>query len=46
LIKKEASGKIYLHLSDFGIAKNIQDRERLASSIKKGTEEYLAPEIL
>ena len=35
---------MYLHLSDFGIAKNIKDTERLPSSMKKGTAEYLAPE--
>ena len=47
LVKKEENGKIYLHLSDFGIAKNIKDTERMASSVnsKKGTDEYLAPEV-
>jgi serine/threonine protein kinase len=45
LIKKEATGKIYLHLSDFGIAKNIKDTMRQPSSMKKGTAEYLAPEV-
>jgi NIMA (never in mitosis gene a)-related kinase len=46
-MKKEENGKIYLHLSDFGIAKNIKDTERLQSSAnsKKGTDEYLAPEV-
>ena len=46
-MKREANGYIYLHLSDFGIAKNIKDTERVASSISfvKGTNEYLAPEI-
>jgi serine/threonine protein kinase len=35
-----------LHLSDFGISKNIKDTERVASSLKnvKGTPKYLAPE--
>lgn len=47
LVKKEENGKIYLHLSDFGVAKNIKDMERVASSAnsKKGTDEYLAPEV-
>jgi serine/threonine protein kinase len=47
LMKREENGKLYLHLSDFGIAKNITDKERMTSSInyKKGTDEYLAPEI-
>ena len=46
-MKKEENGKMYLHLSDFGIAKNIKDTERLPSSAnsKKGTDEYLAPEV-
>ena len=46
-MKKEENGKIYLHLSDFGIAKNIKDKDRMASSAnnKKGTDEYLAPEV-
>lgn len=45
-MKKEENGKIYLHLSDFGMAKNISDKQRMTSSInKKGTDEYLAPEI-
>ena len=46
-MKKEANGNIYLHLSDFGIAKNIKDTERHSSSINsvKGTYEYLAPEV-
>ena len=26
LMKREANGKLYLHLSDFGIAKNITDK--------------------
>jgi serine/threonine protein kinase len=46
-MKKEANGKTYLHLSDFGVAKNITDKERISSAISnvKGTNEYLAPEI-
>jgi NIMA (never in mitosis gene a)-related kinase 1/4/5 len=47
LMKREANGKTYLHLSDFGVAKNISDKERLTSALSnvKGTNEYLAPEI-
>ena len=47
LIKTEKNGKIYLYLSDFGVAKNISDKDRLSSAISnvKGTNEYLAPEI-
>ena len=46
-MKREGNGKIYLHLSDFGVAKNISDKERMSSSTNnvKGTNEYLAPEI-
>jgi serine/threonine protein kinase len=45
-LKKEVNGKIYLHLSDFGISKNIRDKERQQSSTNnvKGTLEYLSPE--
>ena len=49
LIKTEQNGRIYLHLSDFGLTKNMKpDYTRLTSSIGaiKGTVEYLAPEIL
>jgi serine/threonine protein kinase len=45
----EVNGKIYLHLNDFGLAKNLNagnDRISSAASNIKGTEEYLAPEIL
>jgi serine/threonine protein kinase len=37
-----------LHLTDFGTAKNISDKERISSDIEpvKGTIDYLAPEIL
>ena len=47
LMKIDENGHIYLHLSDFGVAKNISDKERLTSAISnvKGTKEYLAPEI-
>ena len=46
-MKREENGKLYLHLSDFGVAKNISDKERLTSALSnvKGTNEYLAPEI-
>ena len=46
-MKREENGKKYLHLSDFGVAKNISDNERLTSTItnEKGTNEYLSPEI-
>ena len=40
---------MYLHLSDFGLAKNTNpDYTRLTSSVGaiKGTVEYLAPEII
>ena len=49
LIRTEENGRIYLHLSDFGLAKKDKpDDDRLSSSIGaiKGTVEYLAPEIL
>jgi hypothetical protein len=32
MIKKEKNAKNYLHLSDFGLAKNIQDLDREPSS--------------
>jgi NIMA (never in mitosis gene a)-related kinase 1/4/5 len=36
-----------LHLTDFGISKNISDKERVESDLTsfKGTREYLSPEI-
>ena len=36
-----------MHLSDFGVAKNISDKERISSALSnvKGTNEYLSPEI-
>jgi serine/threonine protein kinase len=40
LIRSEKKGRIYLHLKDFGLAKNMDQM------IKKGTIEYMAPEIL
>jgi serine/threonine protein kinase len=45
-LKKDVNGKIYLHLSDFGLSKNIRDVERDKSSTNnvKGTLEYLSPE--
>jgi serine/threonine protein kinase len=49
LIRIEKNGKMYLHLNDFGLAKNTKpDYIRLTSSIGriKGTVEYVAPEIL
>jgi NIMA (never in mitosis gene a)-related kinase len=46
-MKTEENGKTYLHLTDFGISKNISDKERVQSGITnmKGTSEYLSPEI-
>jgi serine/threonine protein kinase len=49
LVKKESNGKTYLHLSDFGLAKNtMPDYRRDTTDLgdTKGTIEYLAPEIL
>jgi serine/threonine protein kinase len=49
LMKRENNGKVYLHLSDFGVAKNTKpDYYRPITSVRiiKGTLEYLAPEIL
>jgi eukaryotic-like serine/threonine-protein kinase len=49
LIRTEKNGRIYLHLNDFGLAKNMKpDYTRLTSTTGwiKGTIEYLAPEIL
>jgi aurora kinase len=49
LVKKESNGKIYLHLSDFGLAKNTKPdytRDTTGLGDTKGTIEYLAPEIL
>jgi len=47
LMKREANGITYLYLSDFGVAKNISDKERQSSALTnvKGTNEYLSPEI-
>jgi serine/threonine protein kinase len=46
-MKKEKNENIYLHLSDFGVAKNISDTDRISSGLTnvKGTTEYLSPEI-
>jgi aurora kinase len=49
LVKKESNGKIYLHLSDFGLAKNTKPdytRDTTGLGDTKGTIEYMAPEIL
>ena len=49
LMTTEKSGNFYLHLSDFGLAKNTKpDYYRATSTVGviKGTVEYLAPEIL
>jgi serine/threonine protein kinase len=49
LISTEKNGNVYLHLSDFGLAKNTKpDYYRATSSVGtiKGTVEYMAPEIL
>jgi eukaryotic-like serine/threonine-protein kinase len=50
LFKKELNGKSYLHLSDFGFAKNTKpDYTRDTTGLgdaAKGTVEYMAPEIL
>ena len=48
-MKTEKNCNVYLHLSDFGLAKNTKpDYDRDTSSVGniKGTVEYLAPEIL
>jgi eukaryotic-like serine/threonine-protein kinase len=48
LIKKESNGKIYLHISDFGLAKNTKPdyiRDSTTKNHTKGTTEYMAPEI-
>ena len=49
LIITDSKGRTYLHLNDFGLAKNTKpDYERVTSLLNdtKGTIEYLAPEIL
>jgi serine/threonine protein kinase len=49
LLKKESNGKTYLHLSDFGLAKNTRPdytRDTTTQNHTKGTIEYMAPEIL
>jgi serine/threonine protein kinase len=49
LIRTDENGRIYLHLNDFGLAKNTKaDYSRPTSTMGriKGTIEYVAPEIL
>jgi serine/threonine protein kinase len=47
LVKTDSNGKIYLHLTDFGVAKNTLDsgRQHTEIGIPKGTPAYLAPEF-
>ena len=40
LVKTDSNGKIYLHLTDFGVAKNTSDpfrQETVDKSVPKGT---------
>ena len=49
LLRTESNGRLYLHLSDFGQAKNTKPdytRRTSKTGSLKGTVEYLAPEIL
>jgi serine/threonine protein kinase len=49
LVRTESNGRIYLHLSDFGLAKNTNpDYARRTTTVGaiKGTVEYVAPEVL
>jgi eukaryotic-like serine/threonine-protein kinase len=49
LIRTEKNGRMYLHLNDFGLAKNMSpDYTRITTLTGKikGTIEYVAPEIL
>ena len=49
LIKRDNKNRIYLHLNDFGLAKNtLSDYERLTTTTgnAKGTYLYMAPEII
>jgi serine/threonine protein kinase len=49
LILTEKNGNVFLHLSDFGVAKNTKPeyyRATTSVGVIKGTVEYLAPEIL
>jgi serine/threonine protein kinase len=49
LIRTDENGRIYLHLNDFGLAKNTKpDYSGPTSTMGriKGTIEYVAPEIL
>ena len=47
MVKSYENGKIYLHLSDFGLAKNIiPDYVRLSTRRnQKGDPRYLPPEL-
>jgi eukaryotic-like serine/threonine-protein kinase len=47
LIKTDSNGKIYLHLTDFGVAKNTSDpdRQETQKGKPKGTFAYLPPEF-
>jgi serine/threonine protein kinase len=48
LIKRDAKGRIYLHLNDFGLGKsNISYNDRIKTTIGRnnGTIAYVAPEI-
>jgi serine/threonine protein kinase len=48
LIKRDAKGRIYLHLNDFGLAKsNISHNDRITTTAGRnnGTIAYMAPEI-
>jgi eukaryotic-like serine/threonine-protein kinase len=47
LVKSDSNGKFYLHLSDFGLAKNTSEngRKPTPTGVIKGTEAYLAPEF-
>ena len=51
MIKTGQNGRIYLHLTDFSVAKTTSSEDnysRISSSnsVVKGTLEYLAPETL
>ena len=46
-MKRQPNGKTYLYLTDFEMAINIQDKERIEEEGRiHGTAEYLPPEIL